>query len=322
LIDDLLKKYPNDLRVVVKQFPLSFHKQAKKASMYALAAERQGKYMEMSNKIFENYRDLRTNEDLPRQYAQELGLDMAKFDEDMKDPALEARITKEMNQMKQSGIPRMSVPKFLINGKEPQGSRNVENYSSIIALEIKHSKTRSFEQNKYLDIYSADKNKISVTFSYPSSTKGNHKIFLAGNFNNWSPNTTPMKENNGNYSVTLYLEPGEYSYKFVVDGNWVVDENAEEFNDDGFGGKNSVIHVYKKHQAIAEFSDSQKVLMKRLDTMEKTIANLAITSKSKPADTQPAQVDPNKVYNIPIGDSFSKGPEDAVVTIIEWLDFQ
>ena len=47
MIDQILKKYPNDVRVVVKQFPLSFHKQARKASIYALAADRQGKYHEM-----------------------------------------------------------------------------------------------------------------------------------------------------------------------------------------------------------------------------------------------------------------------------------
>ena len=139
MIDDILKKYPNDVRVVVKQFPLSFHKQAKKASLYALAAERQGKYEEMSNKIFANYRNLKSNEDLPRQYAEELELDMDKFDKDMKDPALEARIDKEMNQMKQSGIPRLSVPKFLINGKEPQG-RSIEIYSSMIDAELKKNK--------------------------------------------------------------------------------------------------------------------------------------------------------------------------------------
>ncbi len=140
MIDDILKKYPNDVRVVVKQFPLSFHKQAKKASLYALAAERQGKYTEMSDKIFANYRNLKSNEDLPRQYAEELGLDMVQFDKDMQDPALEARINQEMNQMKQSGIPRMSVPKFLINGKEPQGKRDIANYSSIIDAELKKKK--------------------------------------------------------------------------------------------------------------------------------------------------------------------------------------
>ena len=110
--------------------------------MYSIAAERQGKFLEMSNKIFANYRNLKSNEDLPRQYAEELGLDMVQFDNDMKDPAIVARIDKEMTQMRQSGIPRLSVPKFLINGKEPQGSRSVDNYSSIIDAELKKIKKK------------------------------------------------------------------------------------------------------------------------------------------------------------------------------------
>ena len=137
MIDDIAKKYPNDVQIVIKHFPLSFHKQAKKAALYSMAAEQQGKFMEMKHKIFDNYRNLKSNENLPRQYAEELGLDMVQFDKDMKDPALEARINKETNQMRQSGIPRLSVPKFLINGKEPQGSRNIENYSAIIDAELK-----------------------------------------------------------------------------------------------------------------------------------------------------------------------------------------
>ena len=137
MIDDIAKKYPNDVQIVIKHFPLSFHKQAKKAALYSMAAERQGKFMEMKHKIFDNYRNLKSNEDLPRQYAEELGLDMVQFDKDMKDPALEARINKETNQLRQSGIPRLSVPKFLINGKEPQGGRNIENYFAIIDAELK-----------------------------------------------------------------------------------------------------------------------------------------------------------------------------------------
>ena len=137
LIDDIAKKYPNDVQIVIKHFPLSFHKQAKKASLYSMAAERQGKFMEMKHKIFENYKQLRSNEDLPRQYAQEFGLDMVQFDKDMQDPSLEARLNKEVNQLRQSGLPRLSVPKFLINGKEPQGGRSLENYSAIIDAELK-----------------------------------------------------------------------------------------------------------------------------------------------------------------------------------------
>ena len=78
-------------------------------------------------------------------------------------------------------------------------------------------------------------------------------------------------------------------------------------------------------QAINEMKDGQQVILKKIATLEKTINNLVLANKNKPADNkkqQPPQADPNKVYNIPIGDSFTKGPADAAVTIIEWSDFQ
>ena len=75
--------------------------------------------------------------------------------------------------------------------------------------------------------------------------------------------------------------------------------------------------------AIKELQDNQKVVLKKMQSMEKTISNLALANKNKPADkSRPPQADPNKVYNIEIGDSFSIGPDNAKVTIIEWMDFQ
>ena len=65
------------------------------------------------------------------------------------------------------------------------------------------------------------------------------------------------------------------------------------------------------------------MLLKKLQTVEKSIANIALANKNKPADKKtPPKADPNKVYNIPIGDSFTKGPKNAAVTLIEWSDFQ
>ena len=78
-------------------------------------------------------------------------------------------------------------------------------------------------------------------------------------------------------------------------------------------------------QTINEVKDGQQVILKKIATLEKSINNLAIANKNKPTDNkkkQPPQADPNKVYNIPVGDSFTKGPNDAAVTIIEWSDFQ
>ena len=78
-------------------------------------------------------------------------------------------------------------------------------------------------------------------------------------------------------------------------------------------------------QTMNEIKDNQKVILKKIEAMDKSIANLALASKNKPADNkkqQPPQADPNKVYNVEIGDSFTLGPKNAKVTLIEWMDFQ
>ena len=73
-----------------------------------------------------------------------------------------------------------------------------------------------------------------------------------------------------------------------------------------------------------KIDNMQRSLTKKIDGMEKSIANLKLANNQKPNDkkNEPPKADPNKVYNVPIGDSFVKGPADAAVTIIEWSDFQ
>jgi len=139
MIDDIIKKYPNDVKVVIKNFPLSFHKQAMQAAKYVLAAKNQGKYFELYYKVMDNYRQLKANEDLPLQLAGELGLDVEQLKRDANSPAIANQIQIEIDELKNSGIPRMSVPKFLINGKEPQG-RSLDAFSAVIEAELKKKK--------------------------------------------------------------------------------------------------------------------------------------------------------------------------------------
>ena len=88
--------------------------------------------------------------------------------------------------------------------------------------------------------------KMPVTFSYQPLIGGKHEVFLSGDFNNWSKTETLMKEINGIYETILYLKKGKYAYKFIVDGQWLTDENADQFIGDGFGGQNSIIFVGDK----------------------------------------------------------------------------
>ena len=89
----------------------------------------------------------------------------------------------------------------------------------------------------------------------------------------------------------------------------------------------SIENIENSDQTINELKDGQQVILKKIVALEKSIANLAVASKNKPAANnnkkqQPPQADPNKVYNVEIGDSFTIGPKNAKVTIVEWMDFQ
>ncbi|MDP8204682.1 MAG: alpha-amylase family glycosyl hydrolase [Candidatus Tenebribacter mawsonii] len=87
-------------------------------------------------------------------------------------------------------------------------------------------------------------------FIYNPLTGSKHKVYLAGDFNNWFAEEFKLTEKNGIYKIKLELEEGRYKYKFVVDGNWIVDESAEEFALDKFGNRNSVIYVGEKPEQI------------------------------------------------------------------------
>ena len=141
MIDDILKKYPNKVKVVIKNFPLEkIHGQAYKAAQYSLAAHKQGKYKEMYHAIFENYKLLKTNADLPLELAKNIIPNMNQFIQDVSSSEIKAQIDLEMKQFRTSGIPRLAVPKFLIQGKEVSGGRDIANFSSIIDAELKKLK--------------------------------------------------------------------------------------------------------------------------------------------------------------------------------------
>ena len=91
---------------------------------------------------------------------------------------------------------------------------------------------------------STEKQTILVQFRlYAPEAKS---VSLAGEFNRWLTNETLlMRRNGGLWSVEINLEPGTYSYMFVIDGQeWVPDPDADLYRDDGFGYKNSVRRVY------------------------------------------------------------------------------
>lgn len=83
-----------------------------------------------------------------------------------------------------------------------------------------------------------------VLFRYRNAAA--KRVCLVGDFNDWSPVSDPMTDDNGDGEWTLFypLGPGTYAYKFVVDGkNWVPDPWNPLSEPDGFNGRNSIVKV-------------------------------------------------------------------------------
>jgi len=73
-----------------------------------------------------------------------------------------------------------------------------------------------------------------------------HRVAIVGDFNNWSTTADPMydRQEKGEWSVTLPLKPGQYEYKFFVDGEkWIHDPGNPKRIKDGFGAYNSIVEV-------------------------------------------------------------------------------
>lgn len=78
-------------------------------------------------------------------------------------------------------------------------------------------------------------------------TEPGKKVFVAGSFNNWKMEKELVdKDNSGVYRCQLRLMPGEYQYKFVVDGNWCLDAENPNFMPNDFGTLNSLLIVREK----------------------------------------------------------------------------
>lgn len=69
------------------------------------------------------------------------------------------------------------------------------------------------------------------------------EVYLVGEFNSWNPRADRMTKTKNGFRRTLQLPPGEYQYKFLVDGQWHNDPSAARQVPNAFGTTNSVVRV-------------------------------------------------------------------------------
>ena len=127
-VNQLRELYPDKVKLVFKNFPLNFHKQAEIAAEAALAAGAQGKFWEMHDKIFANQKNISV--DILKGYAKDLNLDMSKFNEDLDSHRYKKTVQDDMKLGKGAGV--RGTPTFFINGKKLVGAKPVPEFQKII----------------------------------------------------------------------------------------------------------------------------------------------------------------------------------------------
>lgn len=134
IIDEVVKEYGDRVRLVVRDYPLyTNHPNAIKAAEAAEAAREQGKYWEYVDLLFKNQQALGTDNLI--EYARQLGLDVAKFQQSLTSGKNLAKVQRDMADGDKIGVD--STPTLFINGRRVK-DRSKESLKAAIEAALKN----------------------------------------------------------------------------------------------------------------------------------------------------------------------------------------
>ncbi len=128
-VGEAQKAFPNDVKVILKNFPLGFHPNARPAAKAALAAGLQGKYYEMADILIASGNEL--SEAKYKEVAGKIGINVEQFMKDLKekDAQFEKQIEADMAIAGQSDV--RGTPTYFLNGKKTS-ARSTEQWTAEI----------------------------------------------------------------------------------------------------------------------------------------------------------------------------------------------
>jgi protein-disulfide isomerase len=148
-IKQILEAYGDKVQIQFRHQPLPFHQKAMPAAKAAVAAQRQGKFWQLHDKLFENQRAIEPA-DLER-YAKEIGLDVAKWQKDMASPDVEEQIKKDMADGTNYGA--RGTPTFFVNGVPVRGAMPFESFKGVIDKEMELAEKLIASGTKRSEVY-------------------------------------------------------------------------------------------------------------------------------------------------------------------------
>jgi protein-disulfide isomerase len=138
LVKQVVDKYKDRIEFQYRNLPLlQVHQNALAAARAAEAADKQGKFWEMHDIIFENQKNWSQSTNASsifEQYAVQLGLKVEQFKTDAKSSAINGIINADINEFKKTKE-TMSTPTFFLDGKKIQPT-SLDEFSQLIDREI------------------------------------------------------------------------------------------------------------------------------------------------------------------------------------------
>jgi len=132
-LNTVLKAYPNDVRLIFKQFPLESHPQASISAAAALAAHKQGKFWQLHDVLFANRTQLSRANIVG--WAAKLGLDMKRFNADLDSDTIRKAVIKDTQDGDKAGVE--GTPTVFIDGQRYNGELALDAIKPVIEGELK-----------------------------------------------------------------------------------------------------------------------------------------------------------------------------------------
>ena len=136
-VSAMMEKYEGKIKLIVKHYPLPFHPVALPAALYfeGIAAQSSDKAWQFYDDLFANPGQLSAGEDVLKQVAAELGVDMQKLEKDVRSPETYKKIAADKQEFEQAKFD--GVPVFIINGTALVGAQPPQVFIQVIEAALK-----------------------------------------------------------------------------------------------------------------------------------------------------------------------------------------
>ena len=216
----LLERYPQDVRVAYKAYPLDFHENAFLAAMAARSAQSQGKFWAFHDRLYTvDSLDRTTLETL----AGESGLDRSRLQQDLESLQYGQEVLRDLRQGRNLGV--SSTPSFFVNGRLVKGAQPVEEIAVLVEQELALAKKWREQGVRSGDIYqhaiSDGYRRVEYTERAGLDSDQTYVVPVGD-----SPSKGPAD------ALVTIVEFGDFECPFCVRGNHVLNQLEKRYGDE------------------------------------------------------------------------------------------